>query len=313
MDYNHLEPSDGGLKLIGVRNFKPKHIFECGQCFRWDMVNEGRYLGVVRGKVLEVSEEDTGILLHNVNEEDFRSIFEDYFDLKREYGPIKDELSKDPLLKESVEFGHGIRILNQEPFETLISFIISANNGIPRIKAAVAKISEKWGTPISYNGSTYYAFPSPLQLSKASEADLRGIGIGFRAKYVHRTVMAVYEAECLERESLTRKLSDDEALSLEQSLDRIASLPHRLCHNALQCFDGVGPKVADCIMLFSMGKQEAFPVDVWVKKAMSFFYKAPEMSLPKTREFGQDKFGSLSGFAQQYLFYNARENKVKVE
>lgn len=313
MDYNILEQSEGGIRLLNVRNFKPKHIFECGQCFRWDKVDEGRYLGIVRGRVLEVSEADDGILLHNVTEEDFKEIFEDYFDLKREYDPIKEELSRDPLLKESVEFGHGIRILNQEPFETLVSFIISANNGIPRIKAAVAKISEKWGTPISYNGNTYYSFPSPEQLSVASEEDLRGIGIGFRAKYVHRTVRAVYEAERLEIESLSRELSGDEKLSLEMSLGRIEALPHKLCHDALQCFEGVGPKVADCIMLFSMGKQEAFPVDVWVKKAMSFFYKAPEMSLPKTREFGQDKFGDLSGFAQQYLFYNARENKVKVD
>jgi N-glycosylase/DNA lyase len=293
MDFGYVSCFDGGVTVHQVRNFELAHIFECGQCFRWDRQENGSYIGVAFGKVLEVEKRNDDVLLYNVTEEDFREIWADYFDLYRDYGTLKEVLSKDPLLKKSVEFGQGIRILNQEPFEMILSFIISSNNRIPMIKRGIKRISEKWGRRITYKGNEYFTFPQLDEIKDATLDELAACGIGFRAKYIKNTVESIY------------KNGTDINWICEQESEE--------CHKELQKFTGVGPKVADCIMLFSMRKHSAFPVDVWVKRAMQHFYLAPDVSLPKIREFGIDKFGELSGFAQQYLFYYARENNIKVE
>jgi N-glycosylase/DNA lyase len=293
MDFGYVSCFDGGVKVHQVRNFELEHIFECGQCFRWDRQEGGSYIGVAFGRVLEVEKSDDSVLLYNTTEDEFRDIWADYFDLYRDYGTIKEVLGKDPLLKKSVEFGHGIRILNQEPFELILSFIISSNNRIPMIKRGIRRISEKWGKKLTYKGVDYYAFPELEEIKDATAEELAACGLGFRAKYIKETVDAIYRKEA--------------------DIDQICSCDPEGCHRELQKLTGVGPKVADCIMLFSMGKHSAFPVDVWVKRAMQHFYLAPDVSLKKIREFGIDKFGELSGFAQQYLFYYARENNIKVE
>ena len=192
-----------------------------------------------------------------------------------------------------MEFGYGVRVLNQEPFEILISFIISARNSIPVISKTINNISKKYGTKLQYKGEDYYTFPTIEQLSIATEDDIRETGASFRSKYIVDTV---------------RRLKDGEL-----SLEEIMALNDDECHTKLQEFKGVGAKVADCVMLFSMKKTSAFPVDVWVKRAMIYFYDAKDSSLNKIRIFARDRFGELSGFAQQYLFYYARENKIKIE
>lgn len=313
MDYNKVIKTEKGIEIQGVKNFNLKHVFECGQCFRWNRSEDG-YIGVAYGKVVELVQKDSDIVIRNASLEDFENIWRDYFDLDRDYTEIKRILSKDPLLKESVEFGSGIRILNQEPFEALISFITSANNQIPRIKAIIEKISRAYGEEIKYKGISYYTFPSAEKLNQATVEDLRGIGLGFRDKYVYDTTDAVVKGKlAFVKKNNGEKLNEDEANHLNFHLDTIVAMDHVSCHKSLSKYSGVGPKVADCIMLFSMRKQEAFPVDVWVKKAMIHFYNAPEANLTKIRKFGQETFGELSGFAQQYLFYNARENKIKIE
>lgn len=292
MDFQSIVEGPQGILIKNVENFELKHIFECGQCFRWNREESGNYIGVAFGRVLEVEKIGEDVMLYNTTEEEFYKYWLNYFDLSREYSKIKSELSKDVILKSSVEFGYGIRLLQQESFELLISFIISSNNRIPMIKRAISKISLLWGEPIEYKGQTYYSFPSIESLHKATLEELEACSIGFRAKYIKNTVEKIY----LNTEELNSIISsnDDE------------------CHNNLQNYNGIGPKVADCIMLFSMGKYSAFPVDVWVKRAMQHFYLAPDVSLKKIREFGRDKFKNLSGFAQQYLFYYARENNIKL-
>ena len=151
---------------------------------------------------------------------------------------------------------------------------------------------ENWGVAINYKGDTYYTFPTVEALKNITEEEIKSTGASFRSKYIVDTI---------------KKLNSNE-LNLEQ----IRKLEARDCHKALQEFKGVGAKVAHCVMLFSMGKESAFPVDVWVKRAMMFFYEAEESSLNKIRIFGQNKFKENAGFAQQYLFYYARENKIKV-
>jgi len=293
MDYKNIESFNEGIIIKEVDNFELDHIFECGQCFRWNKQESGNYIGVAYGKVIEVEKKGNDVKIYNINEEEFNKLWCDYFDLKRNYTAIKEIFEEDPLLKRSVNFGHGIRLLQQEPFELTISFIISSNNRIPMIKRAINNLSLKWGKEIEYKGETYFTFPTEADLEGASLEEIQSCGLGFRSKYVKDTVHRIH--------------------SDEVNLEFIKSQSDDVCHEELQKLSGIGPKVSDCIMLFSMQKYSAFPVDVWVKRAMQFFYLAPDVSLPKIRIFARDKFEDLAGFAQQYLFYYARENNIKIE
>lgn len=293
MDFKQATEKDNKVILTEVRNFELPHIFDCGQCFRWNKQENGNYIGVAFERVIEVEKQGDTVIIYNSNLKDFNDIWIKYFDLERDYSAIKSEFEKDELLKKAVEFGDGIRLLQQDPFEMLISFIISANNRIPMIKRAIENISKTYGKKLEYKGNTYYAFPTLREFREATLEEVEGLGVGFRAKYIVKALEdlsnGTYDLNAI-------RLSDDDA-----------------CHEGLKNFSGVGPKVADCIMLFSMGKYSAFPVDVWVKRAMQYFYVAPDVSLPKIRKFARDKFGNLSGFAQQYLFYYARENNIKID
>lgn len=296
MDFKKIICNDNSIVLKNVENFNIKQIAECGQCFRWKKIKELDYVGVAYERVIEVIQKDDTVTILNSTKDDFYNIWLEYFDLHRDYTSIKKELSKDPILKESVKYGYGIRILNQEPFEMLISFIISARNSIPVISRTIERISKKYGKKITYNGETYYAFPNIQEISGATEDEIRETGASFRSKYIVDTINNLLNNE-------------DESYNL----DYIKELNDDLCHTELQKFKGVGSKVADCIMLFSMKKTSAFPVDVWVKRAMIHFYGIEDVSLNKIRIFARNKFKELSGFAQQYLFYNARENRINID
>ena len=281
---------DNQIILKGIsEDFEPQHVFDCGQCFRWLREEDGSYTGVVQGRVINVKKENDLIIFDNTNKEDFENIWFDYFDLRRNYTEIKNELKvMDEYLDKATEFGQGIRILQQDGWEMLISFIISANNRIPMIQRAINNLSERYGKFIGeYRGKKYYAFPTPQELSQVSVEDIRSCQTGFRDKYIKSVVDYVSENNV---DVLSyRKLNTDE------------------CIKELVKFNGVGPKVADCIALFGMQKYDTFPVDVWVKRVMEEFYVEDSLSLPKIRKFALEKFGDLAGFAQQYLFYYARE------
>jgi N-glycosylase/DNA lyase len=282
-----------GLLLEGIDHFDAKHIFECGQCFRWKKEADNSYTGVAYGKVLNVKSDynNSTVMLNNTNRADFEEIWYNYFDLGRDYGSIKEELSQDEILKGAIEYGKGIRILNQEPWEMLISFIISANNNIPRISKSIDVLSQVFGEAISYSDKTYYIFPS---IDKLGQAELEQIDIcraGFRCKYIYQTAKMIRQGE-VDLEALSKRTTED----AKKELLRLT---------------GVGPKVADCIMLFSMQKHDAYPVDVWVKRVTEHFYIHKDVSMKRIQEFAKEKFGGLAGFAQQYLFYFAREQKIK--
>lgn len=293
MDFKEAIEKEDRVILTEVKNFELPHIFDCGQCFRWNQQPNGNYIGVAFGRVIEVEKQGNEVIIYNTTLKDFNKIWMKYFDLERDYSAIKEEFEQDELLKKAVEFGYGIRLLQQDPFEMLISFIISANNRIPMIKRAIENISRTYGKKLEYKGEIYYAFPTIKELEDVTLEEMETMGVGFRAKYI---IKALEDLSNGTYDLTAIRLSDDDA-----------------CHEGLKNFSGVGPKVADCIMLFSMGKYSAFPVDVWVKRAMQYFYVAPDVSLPKIRQFARDKFGNLSGFAQQYLFYYARENNIKID
>lgn len=282
--------------LKNVKSFEPKHIFECGQCFRWNLEQDNSYTGVVGRNVLNLKKEQNNIIIKGIGKDNIEDVCTTYFDLNTDYEKIKENLSQiDEHMKKSITYGEGIRILDQDIWEALISFIISANNNIPRIKGIIERISQKYGQEIEWKGKKYYTFPSPEELSKASTEDLRKLGLGFRDKRVFET---------------TRMIANHE-IDL-QALKKIEDA--NLVREELLKFPGVGPKVADCIMLFSMKKYEVFPIDVWVKRVMTelYFYVQPgEVKVnpnnQKILEFAQNKFGSLAGLAQQYLFFWRRE------
>ena len=281
---------DNKIILEGIsEDFEPQHVFDCGQCFRWLKEEDNSYTGVVQGRVINVKKENDLIIFDNTNKEDFENIWFDYFDLGRDYTEIKNQLRvMDEHLEKATEFGKGIRILQQDGWEMLISFIISANNRIPMIQRAINNLSERYGKFIDeYRGKKYYAFPTPEELSKVSVEDIRACQTGFRDKYIKSVVDYVNE-------------NNEDVLSYRK-------LDTSECIKELVKFNGVGPKVADCIALFGMQKYDTFPVDVWVKRVMEEFYVEDNLSLPKIRKFALDKFGDLAGFAQQYLFYYARE------
>ncbi len=287
-----IEEKENKIIINDLADFEPKHIFECGQCFRWIKEEDNSYTGVAKGRIINVKKEDGRVVIDNCSRDDFENIWYDYFDLGRDYSSLKKELAKhDENLAKAVEFGWGIRILQQDGWEMLISFIISSNNRIPMIQRAINNISEKYGKEIGeYRGKKYYAFPSPQELSKASIEELRECKTGFRDKYIYHTSQALV----------------DEGINIED----FEQMDSEMCHKELMKFKGVGAKVADCIALFGMRKYNSFPVDVWVKRVMQKFYGAEDMTLPKMRKYGMELFGDNAGFAQQYLFYYVRELEI---
>ena len=280
--------------LEDVKNFNPKHIFECGQCFRWNREEDGSYIGVFQNNVCHVKQEESKIIFEGIWEKDAKETIYRYFDLARDYEAIKTKLSLvDKNVAQSIQYGNGIRLLNQDLWETLISFIISANNNIHRIKKIIENLAKAYGKKIFWNHKAYYTFPSPKELSKASIEDLRTLGLGFRDKYIYQVTQMVIKKEIhLER---LKEITDSNVLRKE-----LIKLP------------GVGEKVADCVMLFSdLKKLEVFPIDVWVRRVMNELYikdvDEKKVKKEQIRELAEQKYKGLAGIAQQYLFYWKRE------
>ena len=280
--------------LENYSSFNLKDIFECGQCFRWNEEDDGSYTGVFCNNVINVKKTTKGIYFKGVCEKDIVNTVIDYFDLDRDYNKIKRILAKvDNNMKESIKYGEGIRILNQDLWETIISFIISANNNIPRIKGIIERLSKKYGRKIKYNNKEYYTFPTPEELSNVSVQEYRELGLGFRDIRLYETTKMI-----LNKDVDISKLN--EIKDTNQVRDELLKL------------SGVGPKVADCILLFSTLKRfEVFPIDVWVRRVMNDLYiKNPDETKVNKREIeklAKEKYGNLAGLAQQYLFYWKRE------
>ena len=276
--------------LENCTSFEPKHIFECGQCFRWNKQEDGSYTGVFKNNVINVTKQDNKIFFKGICKGNIKEECAEYFDLNTNYDTIKSTLSGiDDYLKTSIKYGEGIRLLNQDLWETLVSFIISANNNIPRIKGIIERISKKYGKKIVWNNIEYYTFPTPQELSKASIEDLRKLGLGFRDVRVYKTTKIINENP--------DKLKE---LKNEKDVNKLREV--------LLEFPGVGPKVADCVMLFStLKKLEVFPIDVWVRRVMNELYikndDETKVNKKEIEQLAKTKYGNLAGIAQQYLFY----------
>lgn len=285
---NYCE-KENKIIITDFDSFDIEQILECGQCFRFNRLSEREYVIIAMGKVLKIIQKNDEIEFLPCTKDEFENIWIDYFDLDRDYTEIKNILSdSDSVLKAAVDFAPGIRILRQDPWECLISFIISQNNRIPMIKQVIKNISEKFGEPIG----DYYAFPAPESLKNASYEQLMECKTGFRAKYIADAVKKICGKDI--------------------ELDIIKELSSEEAKKRLMEIKGVGEKVSDCVMLFSMDKKEVFPTDVWIKRVIEHFYfEGKEMRIKDIHAFAKEKFGEYAGFAQQYLFYYARENKIR--
>ena len=276
-------------KISNQESFELKDIFECGQCFIWNMNQDNSYTGVIKNGILNVNKLDENIIFKGFLNDDIKNIVEKYFDLQRDYTNIKLKLANvDEYLKQSIEFGKGIRILNQDLWETIISFIISANNNIPRIKGIIEKLSKKYGKEIIWDNNKYYLFPTPNELENVTIENFRKLGLGFRDKRIFETTHAI-----LENQIDLKSLYSENTLNIRGKLLNLS---------------GVGPKVADCILLFSDLKRfDVFPIDVWVRRVMNELYIKNEdenkASKKEIMDLAYSKFGDLEGIAQQYLFY----------
>ncbi len=276
------------IELNNLSDFELVHIFECGQCFRWQKENDGSYTGVIKYGVVNIKKDDSRVVISGSFDANDKEKICDYFDLNSDYTSIKKKLElNDENMKKAIEYGYGIRILNQDPWEMLISFIISATNNIPRISKTVENISRTYGQKITWNEKEYYKFPTPKELSRATVSELRTLNLGFRDKYVYNATKMVYTGEI--------------------DLEKIEKMNYKDAKKELMKIQGVGEKVADCILLFSMRKREAFPVDTWIKKVMSQLYNESK-DIKKISAFAENKFGEYGGIAQQYLFYYMRSN-----
>lgn len=275
-----------------INDFNINQIFDSGQGYRWKKQKDNSYTGVVKGNILNISQVGNTLYLKNTNINDFKNIWYKYFSLDMNYSEIEHKICKiDNHLKSAVEFGSGLRILNQDEWETLITFILSTNNSIQMVENIIDNLSTKHGDYIcEYEGKKYYAFPTPEKLASLSLDELRECKTGFRDKYIKSVAEAV--------------------LSGKFSLYELSNKDTNSCINQLKSLSGVGMKVADCIAMFSMRKSDIFPVDIWMKRVIQEFYLDTEMSLPKIRSYAIEKFGDLSSFVQLYLFYYAREHNI---
>lgn len=262
-------------------NFNLSQIANSGQCFRMNEISEYKYSIVAHGKNLKLTQKGDTIIF-DCSDEDFNNIWFEYFDLATDYAKIIENVKKtrDSFLVDATRNGYGIRILKQDPFETLISFITSQQMRIPRIKLLVKNIAENYGEEIDYD---VYSFPTPEKLASATETELSKLGLGYRSKYIANAA---------------KKVADNE-IDLSKPFD----MSYSEAKSYLKTIDGVGSKVADCILLYAYHKTEAFPIDVWMKKIIGEEYGG---------RFDTARFGDYAGVVQQYMFYwkRIKENLV---
>ena len=281
---------------IKVNFFNLKYTLECGQCFRWKEVEEeeNTYIGVIKDRVIKIKQEGDKLFVRSNNMENLEQVVTEYFDLNKDYQKIEQEISSiDNHVKEAVKRSSGLRLLNQDFFETLISYIISANNNIPRISKSVNEISRRYGKKIIFENEEYYLFPTAQELENVSIDEYRKCGVGFRDSYIYSTVKDI-----LEGKFDIYSINDKKTATLRKELLNLK---------------GVGPKVADCILLFACGRGEVFPIDVWVERVMSVLYFKETNGKMKKRdilEYAYNNFKDYAGIVQQYLFYNMREKMI---
>ncbi|ONI44036.1 8-oxoguanine DNA glycosylase [Candidatus Epulonipiscioides gigas] len=279
---------------IQVTDFNISQILECGQIFRFYKIAKDNFNVIANNKLINIAQKENVITINNTSPNEFNSFWRNYLDLNTDYSNIKSELKQiDINMNNAINFGSGIRILRQDPFEMLISFIISQNKSIPHIKQCIQNISTRFGKIIEQNISseTYFAFPTLEELQKATIEDLKECKVGFRAPYIKDAI--------------------DKLSSNEVDLLSLINMETNEARAQLEKIKGVGPKIANCVLLFAYYKTDVFPTDVWIKRIIEgCYFDGKETKLEEIDKFAKTTFKDLAGFAQQYLFFYARENNL---
>jgi len=269
----------------------------CGQVFRWDKKGDSWY-GAVRDRVFKIRQTSTELEFANADEK----FIEHYFGLDDDLQEIRDRIGKDENIKTALRKFWGLRIIRQDPWECLISYICATYKNVAAIKQMLLRLSEKFGEKTTFDGFDFYTFPAPEKLANTTESGLKACGLGYRAKYVLETSKKICEGDF--------------------DLEGLRKMPYKQAKKELLRLSGVGLKVADCVLLFSLGKLDVFPVDVWVKRALLRYYEehfpdafvkklASQESLSNSayerlNEFGRNYFGEYAGYAQEYLYHYER-------
>ncbi len=274
-----IKEDNGLVCLSGGEPFSPQHTFECGQCFRWRRSDRGGYVGVAGGHAARIWTDGDKTYI-TCERSEFESFWRRYLDLDRSYTDISAAFASDDFTKQAVEYGRGLRILRQEPWEALCSFIISQCNNIPRIQKIIDTLCGAFGDDIEFEGEKYRTFPSAERIAGLGEHDLDILHAGYRAPYILNAARRTAAGEV-----------DFSAVDRMDTPD---------AEKYIMSLNGVGRKVADCFLLFGMGKLDAFPVDTWMKKAAPYYKNG----------FDGKAFGEFAGIAQQYIFYFARSTKI---
>ena len=284
---------DNNIILEDISDFNVEQTLECGQCFHFEKIGDNEYGVVYSNYLLHIKQQKDCIICYNIDEDTFRNVWIRYFDLERDYAEIKNELIKaDKRLESAIRENYGVRILNQEFSETLMSFIISQNNQIPHIKKIVKDISLKYGTYLGRIGDKdFYSYPDVKIMENISVENYKECKTGFRAPYLRNAADKIINEQDFNEITLKK-------LSYEEAKKKLVEIK------------GVGEKVANCVLLFSLGFRNAFPVDVWIKRIMEHMYFEKETDNNTIMAFAEEKFGKYGGYAQQYLFYYARQNGI---
>ena len=285
--------------------FSLDHTLECGQLFRWQKSGDWWY-GVVEERVVKIRQTNDGLTFQTFPERINEDFIENYFRLDDDLQCILDQINKDEFIRRAIERFRGLRISRQGPWECLISYICATYKSIPAIKNMILNLSRQFGEKITVNERDFYMFPKPNDLARASLRELGGCKLGFRANRVLET------SKILDRGELN--LEDLKKTGYEKAKQKLLSLP------------GVGQKVADCVLLFSLDKLEAFPVDIWIRRAVlefypsyfehSFFHRVSSKRTITPHEyetissFGRKHFGKYAGYAQEYLFHLLRARET---
>jgi N-glycosylase/DNA lyase len=279
------------INLSSYQQFSLDRTLGCGQVFRWDQTEDGWWYGVVNGRVIRIRQEGRQIIYHGAP----GSFIKNYFSLNLDLISILASIDHDPVIHTAINRNSGLRIIRQPRWECLISYICSTNSNIPTIRRRIASIAEQFGEPIDFEGETYFTFPEPSSISSGELEDLEPCRLGYRKPYIFGTSCSVTDEKCWD--------------------EMIEKLPYEDARKELIKLNGVGPKAADCILLFAFQKYESFPVDVWIRRIMRENYLPGLLkNAPLTmrdydtiRNFARNHFGMYCGYAQEYL-YAARKD-----
>lgn len=266
-----------GIKITDISGLSLAETLDCGQCFRWKTDENGNWCGVVKGVHRKIRQENDGITILGADEKEFDDIWFNYFDFSRDYDKLKADFAENEMICNACEFAPGIRVLRQEPWEAFITFIISQNNNIARIKGIVERICIAFGEEIEKD---VYAFPTPERLAKEPVESFAKLGCGYRAEYISFAAKEVFEGRLV--------------------LEPLMTAPIAEARERLLAVKGVGPKVADCVLLYGLGRVERCPADVWMKRVIAALGgKMPQCVT------------DYAGIAQQFLFHYARNYPEK--